>query len=139
LSFFAFGLITLLLYEATMSISTKGWAVALFLLVALISAAFYASRSWQRGHRHVGLINSANFLKNAAIEFREHGSYTDQWRDTHVFVYTNRHAQYRCMLAAESPRYQEFGLLAITTNDIVIWIGKNQDVMPFEGNFGRLP
>lgn len=77
-----------------------------------------------------------NELQEANAELQKYGAFTNQFEGDTVYPYTNRFiidaTVYQCGLAVESVDLylRNRGILAITTNDVFVWVDKESGVMP---------
>ena len=77
-----------------------------------------------------------NALRQANAEIQNHGTFTNRFQGDTVYPYTNRFmidaTVYQCGLAVESVDLylKERGILAITTNDVFVWVDRERGVMP---------
>ncbi len=79
-------------------------------------------------------INFMNDMKEADYELRHYGSFTNQFLHSKVYACTNCYTiggtNYRCEFCGEHEWFRDRGTLAITTNQIFIWIDKKHGVIP---------
>ncbi|HOW65688.1 MAG TPA: hypothetical protein P5186_10735 [Candidatus Paceibacterota bacterium] len=77
-----------------------------------------------------------NELREANAELQNHGVFTHQFQGDTVYPYTNRFIidgiVYQCEFGVESVDLylRKRGILAITTNDIFVWVDKERGMMP---------
>jgi hypothetical protein len=113
-------------------------AVVLVVLGTLFVGFFY---SVARGGHRARFIIAMNELREANAELQKYGIFTNQFRYEPVYPYTNRFdidgRVYQCGLAVESVDLylRKRGFLAITTNDVFVWVDKKSGAMPL----GRVP
>ena len=75
-----------------------------------------------------------NKLLEAHLELQHDGTFTNHYRDIEIIAVTNAFlvsgTNYQCEFTAANDEFRDYGMLAITTNQTVIWIDKNQQVFP---------
>ncbi len=77
-----------------------------------------------------------NELRQAKAELQKHGVFTNRFQGDTVYPYTNRFmigaTVHQCGLAVESVdlHLRKRGILAITTNDVLVWVDRERGVMP---------
>ena len=100
------------------------------LLLALAGFYIYAAG---RAERNARLINFRNDLKDAQLRLRGGESLTNRYRDTRVYLFTNTlvigGTNYYCELAGENERFASRGPLAITTNQLFVWVRRERGVV----------
>ena len=110
----------------------KKWLFIGLLFVVVV--LFVLLHGLAASERRARFINVANMLLEAHLELQHDGAFTNHFRDTditsvsNVFVFAG--TNYHCEFTAANDEFRDYGLLAITTNQTVIWIDKNQQVFP---------
>ena len=71
------------------------------------------------------------FLKIAAEDFKKYGYVTNVWSSADRFyrssnIVTIASIQYQCYAEMSGGQFGDFGTLAITTNQVFIWLGSNR-------------
>jgi hypothetical protein len=79
-----------------------------------------------------------NRLTQASADLKKRGSFTNdipQFCDISAFTehYTVRGSDYQCALSAKSPLFRGRGFMAITTNDVLLWIDRERGATPMSG------
>ena len=109
----------------------KPLAIVGALLLALAGFYIYAAG---RAERNARLINFKNDLKDAQLRLREGEGLTNRYRHTRVYSFTNTFViggtNYYCELAAENEWFADRGPLAITTNQLFLWVGREAGAVP---------
>lgn len=112
------------------------------LVIAIVALASVAVMSYGllrfvgKGSHRSRFIIAMNALRQASAELQKGGTFTNQFQNDRVYPYTNRFivgaTVYQCVLAVESVdlHLRNRGLLAITTNDVLVWIDRERGVMP---------
>jgi len=87
-----------------------------------------------RAETRAKFINFMNDLKEAHYELQHYGSFTNQFRHSRVYSWTNCYVvggtNYWCEFRGEHEEFRDRGFLVITTNQIFLWIDKKQGVIP---------
>lgn len=89
-----------------------------------------------KGTHRARFVLALNALREANAELQKHGAFTNRFQGDTVYPYTNRFTiegrVYQCGLAVESVdlHLRERGILAITTNDLVVWVDRERGAMP---------
>ncbi len=104
-------------------------------VVLLGLAGAYYVRGMARGAKIIIIMNR---LVQASGDLRKHGTFTNdvpQFCDiyAHTNQYTVRGKEYHCVLAAKSPLFQKPGFMAVTTNDVLLWVDPMQGATPMTG------
>ncbi len=101
------------------------------LLLALAGFYIYAAG---RAERNARLINFRNDLKDAQLRLRNGEGLTNRYRDTRVYPFTNviviSGTNYYCDLAGENEWFADRGALAITTNQLFLWVREDRGAVP---------
>lgn len=101
------------------------------LLLALAGFYIYAAG---RAERNARLINFKNDLKDAQLRLRDGEGFTNRYRYTRVYLFTNMvvigGTNYYCELAGENRWFADRGPLAITTNQLFLWVGRGTGAVP---------
>lgn len=108
------------------------------LLVAVAVAGFWLKRKVS------GMAHGAKFiivmqrLGQFSADLKKQGSFTNDiphLADIYAFTdtITLSGAQHRCTLAAKSPMFGDAGVMAITTDDVIVWIDREGRATPFTG------
>src|SRR6267142_3848774 len=105
--------------------------ILLVLIVLGLAGAYYVYYSVARGAKFLVIMSSLN---QASSDLKKHGAFTNdipQFCDIYAFNehYSVGGADYECALAAKSPLFQGRGFMAITTNDVLLWIDKDRGAM----------
>jgi hypothetical protein len=108
----------------------KKWLIIGLLFVVLVG--FVLLHGQASSERRARFINVANMLLEAHLELQHDGAFTNHFRDTDITSVSNVFVvggtNYQCEFTAANDEFRDYGLLAITTNQIVIWIDKKQQV-----------
>jgi len=109
----------------------KPLAIVGALLLALAGFYIYAAG---RAESNARLINFKNDLKDAHLRLQAGEGLTNRYRDTRVYLFTKTlvigGANYYCELAGESDRFADRGPLAITTNQLFVWVRGERGAIP---------
>ena len=110
------------------------------LMLALVVFYLYAAG---RSDRIAKFITFRNDLKNAHLQLKLHGGFTNHFNYTRVYAWTNEYAiggtNYQCEFAGENEEFANRGTLAITTNEVFLWINKTGGVFPLIRRDTALP
>ena len=109
-------------------------SVIIIVAVLILLGAYYLF-GVARGAKIVIIMNR---LTQASADLKKHGSFTNdvpQFCDISTFTehYAVRGSDYQCALAAKSPLFRGRGFMAITTNDVLLWIDKERGATPMSG------
>jgi hypothetical protein len=81
-----------------------------------------------RAMKRARIIGDKFNLREVYRDFVQSGVVTNSRGDTHVYIFTNMvtisGCNYSCILAVDHPWYHGQGVLAITTNQVFIWLDK---------------
>jgi hypothetical protein len=114
-------------------------AIATALLTLALLYIYAAGRS----ERIAKFINYKNDLKDAHLELHLGGSFANHYNHTVVHVFTNYYVidgtNYQCEFVGENEDFKNWGRLAITTNQVYLWIDKKQRVTPLLNHNTTLP
>jgi hypothetical protein len=107
----------------------------LAIVVLLGLAGAYYLRGVARGAKTIIVMNR---LMQASADLRKNGTFTNdvpQFCDiyAHTNQYTVKGKEYHCVLAAKSPLFQKRGFMAVTTNDVLLWVDPEQGATPMSG------
>jgi hypothetical protein len=116
----------------------------LAVVVALLGLFLFSA---SKGSHRARFLIAVNKLREASAQLQKHGAFTNQFpHDDKVYPFTNRFSidgtAYQCQLAVESVDLylRDRGLLAITTNDTIIWVDKERGAVPLgSGSAFRFP
>lgn len=110
------------------------------LLLALVLFYLYAAG---RSDRVAKFISFRNDLKDAHLQLKLNGGFTNHSKYTRVYAWTNEYAiggtNYQCEFAGENGEFTSRGTLAITTNEVFLWIDKKGGVVPLIRRNTALP
>jgi hypothetical protein len=111
-------------------------SIVLLLLVGLFAGGYLYGVSL----RQAGIIQGRNALKIAAKDFRELGYVTNVWSSSCRFwlstnVVTIGGTQYQCYAEVGGGKFYDEGTLAITTNEIFIWLDAKRPPKIIEANY----
>ncbi len=105
-------------------------------VVALLGlgGAYYV-RGITRGAKTFIVLNR---LMQASADLKKNGTFTnDVPHICQIYAHTNQYSvggkEYHCVLAAKSPVFQKTGFMAITTNDVLLWIDPVQGATAMTG------
>ncbi len=108
-------------------------------LVLLLAVGWFFLKRWLRGMAGgAKIIIIMQRLHQFSADIKKQGTFTNDiphLADIYAFTdtVTFNGAQHRCSLAAKSPSFGDGGVLAITTEDVVLWIARDGSVTPFDG------
>ena len=72
------------------------------------------------------IITGKNTLREAYKEYQEHGAFTNGSSRSQVWLSTNQvtiaGTHYRCFMTLRDASFHEEGVLAMTTNEVFIWL-----------------
>lgn len=89
-----------------------------------------------KGSHRARFVLAMNELRQANADLHRHGAFTNRLQGDTVYAYTNRFTidgtVYQCGLAVESVDLylRKRGVLAITTNNVVVWVDRELGVVP---------
>jgi hypothetical protein len=110
----------------------KKWLIIGLLFVVLV--VFVLLRGLAASERRARFVNMANDLLVAHVELQHDGAFTNHFRHTDITSISNvlviSGTNYQCEFTAGNDEFRDFGLLVITTNQMVVWIDKRQQVFP---------
>ena len=96
--------------------------------VALISVLLIFLYGSARAEARSRFINFMNALKEAHWELRHYGAFTNHFRHSTVTACTNsyflRGTNYQCEFRGDPEEFRDRGFLAITTNELFLWIDR---------------
>jgi hypothetical protein len=108
----------------------RAWFISGLLSAFLLIYCYAEGRSEKRAR----FINFINDLKLADHDLRHYGSYTNQSKYSKIYACTNFYTvggtNYQCEFCGEMEEFSNQGTLAISTNQIFIWIDKKRGVVP---------
>jgi hypothetical protein len=105
------------------------------ILIVLGGVGAYYLYGVARGAKTIIIMSR---LTQASADLKKHGTFTNdipQYCDIYTFTehYTVGGSDYQCALAAKSPLFRGRGFMAITTNDVLLWIDKERGATPMSG------
>ncbi len=89
-----------------------------------------------KGSHRARFVLAMSELRQANAELQKHGTFTNRLQGDTVYPYTNRFmigaTVHQCGLAVESVdlHLRKRGILAITTNEVFVWVDREHGVMP---------
>jgi hypothetical protein len=110
--------------------------IAVLGVTAMVTVALGLRHLAEKGSHRARFILAMDELRRANAALHQQGAFTNTIQGDRVYPYTNRFTReatvYQCGLALESVDLylRERGLLAITTNDVLLWIDRERGVMP---------
>ena len=113
----------------------KQIAVIFAVLVLLGGVGAYYLYGMARGAKIIIVISR---LTQASADLKRTGTFTnDVPKFCDIHAYTEHHSVggtgYQCALAATSPLFRGSGFLAISTNDVLLWIDKERGAVQMSG------
>lgn len=113
----------------------KVFFTVFFTAVLLLVLFFlFFAYSYGNAYRRAKFITTMNDLHEAHIEAERDGAFTNHFKNINIYSYTNRYVvegiNYQCEFAAERAEFRNQGFLAITTNQVFVWIDKKRGVIP---------
>ena len=114
--------------------------VVLIVFLTLFLFLFYVCYGYGLSLRKAAIISGHNTLKEALMDLQKNGRLTfDYGRHDHVFIFTNNvtvnGASYQCAVAAESDGFNGEGILAATTNEVLIWLDNKREPKIIGANY----
>jgi hypothetical protein len=110
----------------------KKWLFIGLLFVVLV--LFVLLHGLAASDRRAKLVDMANDLLEADFDLQHDGTFTNHFRYTDIIAVSNvfvvSGTNYQCEFTAVNEDFRDYGLLAITTNQMVFWIDKKQQVFP---------
>ena len=108
------------------------------LLVAIVVAGIWLKRKLSGMAQGVKIIIIMQRLVQFSAELKKQGTFTNDiphLGDIYAFTdsVTFNGKEHRCTLAAKSPLFGDKGIMAITSEDVVIWIDREGKATPFNG------
>jgi hypothetical protein len=111
-------------------------AILLLLFLGLCTVSYLYGVSL----RNAGIIEGRSFLKVAAKDFAQFGYVTNVssssyrfWLSTNVVMIGG--TQYHCYAEVGGGKFYDEGTLAITTNQIFIWLDSKRPAKIMDGNY----
>ena len=113
----------------------KPTIIIVSILVLLGAVGAYYLYGVARGAKTIIIMDR---LMQASADLKKNGTFTNdlpQFCEIQTFSehYTVGGVEYQCSLAAKSPVFQGRGFMAITTNDVLLWIDRERKVTPVSG------
>jgi len=120
-----------------MRTSTK-WAVGVILTFFI--GLFVVCYLYAVSLRYAGIIMARNSLKQAKKDYDEHGYVTNYGASSHqVWLSSNivmiGGTQYQCFFTARDERFYDEGVLAMTTNQVLIWLDARRQPKIIDDNY----
>ena len=114
----------------------KPTTIILSVLALLGAVGAYYFYGVARGAKIVIIMNR---LTQASTDLKKHGTFSnDVPQFCEISAFTEHYAvggsNYQCALAAKSPLFRGRGFMAITTNDVLLWIHRERGAMPMSGS-----
>lgn len=118
--------------------------IVAIVLILVAVAGLYVKRQLSGMAEGAKIIIVMSKLNQAADQLRKSGSFTNDVPNLcEIYRFTNSitigQSQQQCVLAAKSSVFQEGGIMAITTNDTLVWIDKDGKATPFNDSEGVKP
>jgi len=110
--------------------------IVIVVLASLVVGSCVFSFYTGKGSHRVRFVLAMNELRQANADLQKHGAFTNRFQGDTVYPYTNQFTidgtVYQCGLAVESVDLylRKRGILAITTNNVVVWVDRERGVMP---------
>jgi hypothetical protein len=109
--------------------------IILSVLILLGVAGAYYLSGIARGAKIIIIMNR---LTEASADLKKKGAFTNDISSfCDIHAYAEHHSfgakEYQCVLAATSPAFRDRGFMAITTNDVLLWIDKERGATPLSG------
>ena len=101
----------------------------LFAVGVLVAFGEFYILGYGQSLRLAGILSAHNTLKQAYIEYARGGS-VEPNGSSKPFVFTNTvvvdGTPFYCVVAVGVPRFEDEGVLAMTTNETLIWLDKTR-------------
>jgi hypothetical protein len=101
----------------------------LVVLAALIAFGEFYILGYGRALRLAGIVSAHSALKQAYVEYSRQGSVKPNG-SLKPFVFTNTvvvdGTPFHCVVAVAVPRFEDEGVLAMTTNETLVWLDKTR-------------
>ncbi len=101
------------------------WAL-IIIVAGLVALAVSFNYGYGRSLRRAGIMEGTGILKQAQKDYAEHGYVTNYHSSYRVALVTNvvtiGGTQYQCFAAVRGGKFYDEGSLAMTTNQILIWL-----------------
>ena len=113
--------------------------IATVVLASVVVGSYGVLHLAGRGSHRARFVLAMNELRRANAELQQHGAFTNRSQGDTVYAYTNRFiidgTVYQCGLAVESVDLHlgKRGILAITTNEVFVWVDRERGAMPLGG------
>ena len=113
------------------------WILALIILfvLGLCSVSYLYGVSL----RNAGIIHARTSLKQAFMEYQKSGYVTNYSSSSQVWLSTNvvtiKGTQYQCFLTVRDSLFYNQGVLAMTTNQIFIWLDARRPPKIIEADY----
>jgi hypothetical protein len=110
--------------------------IVIVVLTSAMVVAYGVMHFAGKSSRRARFVLAMNELRLANAELQKQGAFTNRFQGDTVYPYTNRFiidaTVYQCGLAVESVDLylRGRGLLAITTNDVLVWVDRERGAMP---------
>ena len=100
-------------------------------ILAFFLGLFAISYLYGVSLRNAGIIVARNGLKQAKKDYEEHGYVTNYgssgyqvWLSSNIVTIGG--TQYQCFITVREARFGDEGVLAMTTNEVLIWLDTKQ-------------
>jgi hypothetical protein len=114
------------------------WAVGVAL--AFFLGLFVVGYLYQVSLRNAGIIMAKNGLKQAKKDYEEYGYITNYgssgyqvWLSSNIVTVGG--TQYQCFFTARDERFYDEGVLAMTTNEVLIWLDAKRQPKIIDDNY----
>jgi hypothetical protein len=110
--------------------------IGIVVVASAVVLAYGVLHFTAKGSHRARFVLAMNELRQANAELQKHGAFTNRLQGDTVYPYTNQFmidgTVHQCGLAVESVdlHLRKRGILAITTNDVFVWVDREHGVMP---------
>jgi hypothetical protein len=111
-------------------------AVCLIVICCFVVFCLFAGQA----ERTAYIKQQRHLLKIAAEDFVKYGYVTNVWSNSDRFyrssnIVTIADTQYQCYAGVSGGQFGDEGTLAITTNQVFIWLGSNREPKVIDGDY----
>jgi hypothetical protein len=112
------------------------WLIALVVAIVVVCAL---ERFHSRAMRRAWMWNARISLSTACQDFVRTGTVPSQGNNGRIYAYTNvltiRGTNYSCAIALDGTAFGGAGILAITTNQVFVWLDKSSEPRIIDDNY----
>jgi hypothetical protein len=119
----------------------RKWVITIFSAIVLVFFLGLCAVSYLYGIslRNAGMMQARGSLKQALKDYQEHGYVTNYGNSHQVWLSTNvvtiEGTQYQCFITVREAKFYDEGVLAVTTNQVFIWLDAERPPKIIEANY----